>query len=86
MKTVDDVKKFYQTEVIGKNSYDQMAHNPSNLPKNLHIIPEPIIFNKKTDTFFGGISAYPGPKNEQVGLKARKKYPTHNETFVWPDV
>ncbi|KAH9389719.1 hypothetical protein TYRP_007266 [Tyrophagus putrescentiae] len=86
MKTVDDVKQFYQTEVIGKNSYDQMAQNPTGLPKNLHIIPEPIIFNKKADTYFGGGDAYPGPKIDQVGLKARKKYPTNNETFMWPDV
>lgn len=86
MKTVEDVRNFYQTPISGRNNYDQMIVNQSKLPQNLHIISEPIRFNKKFDQFFGGISAFPGPSNELEGLRARKKYPVFNDNFVWPDV
>ena len=85
MTSVEAVKTFYQTPVIGKNNYDQLIQN-SKLPKNLHLIPEPIRFNPQTDTFFDGISAYPGRQNELVGLRAKKKYPTYQDNFVWPDI
>ena len=86
MATVQDVKEFYQTPVRGKNNYDQMVQNTSNLPKNLHVIAEPIRFNPQADTFFDGASAFPGQQNQLMGLRARKLYPTYNDNFVWPDV
>ena len=86
MNTIDDVKEFYQTPIRGKSNYDTLAQNSSNLPKNLHVIAEPLRFNKQTDTFFDGVSAFPGRKTELVGLRAKKLYPTSNDNFVWPDV
>lgn len=86
MNSLEDVREFYQTPVRGKNNYDHMVQNSSNLPKNLHLIGEPIRFNPQTDIFFNGVSAFPGRRNELVGLRAKKLYPTHNDNFVWPDV
>lgn len=73
---------------INTNSkLDQMASRSlENLPKNLHVISEPLIFNPKTDTFFNGANAYPGLQAQFLGLRARKKYPSYPDYFVWPDI
>lgn len=86
MKTVGDVRMYYLKEVQGNNSYHQLVNNSQQLPKNLYVIPEPIRFDAKTDTFFGGVSAYPGQSNEVTGLRLKKKFPTSADNFVWPDV
>lgn len=86
MKTIGDVRLYYQTEVKGNNSYHQLISDSSQLPKNLHLIPEPIRFDAKTDTFFKGVSAYPAQSNEVTGIKLKKKFPTSADNFVWPDV
>jgi len=86
MVTVENVRTFYMTPVRGKNNFDLMVQNSSNLPRNLHVIAEPLRFNPQTDTFFDGVNAFPGSRLEFVKLKAKKKYPTFNDNFVWPDV
>lgn len=56
------------------------------LPPNLHVLSEPIRFNPKTDTFFDGYNAFPGQQSALMGLRAKKKFPTYEEKFIWPDV
>ena len=86
MKTVSDVLHFYSTPIRGISSYDEMVRNADQLPPNLHVIPEPILYNQESDTFFGGINAYPYSSYLIRGVKAKKKYPNFNKPFVWPDV
>ena len=86
MRSVSDVLKFYSTPIRGITSYDQMVKNADQLPQNLHVIGEPILYNPENDTFFGGINAYPFTTYKIRGLRARKKYPNFKSHFVWPDV
>ncbi|CAG2102786.1 unnamed protein product [Medioppia subpectinata] len=86
MRTVSDVVEYYSTPIRGITSYDQMVQNSDQLPQNLHVIGEPLRFNPETDTFFGGISAYPFHDQRVKGLRATKKYPVIKGHFKWPDV
>jgi len=86
MHTVADAVKFYSTPIRGITSYDQLVQRSDNLPQNLHVIADPIRFNPETDTFFGGISAYPFNDQRVKGLRAKKKYPEMKGHFKWPDV
>lgn len=86
MKTVGDVRHFYSTPIQGINTYNRMTKNSKNLPQNLHLIEEPIRFNPETDKLFNGVSAFPGMTHDLKGLRAKKKYPTFKDNFVWPDV
>ncbi|OTF79152.1 Mitochondrial 50S ribosomal L50-like protein [Euroglyphus maynei] len=86
MNTVDDVKEYYMTPVRGLSKYNVWAYEKSTLPPNLNIIPEPIRFNPKTDTFFDGVNAFPGQTPQVIGLRAKKKYPQMEDNFIWPDV
>ena len=73
MKSVGDVREYYATEVRGTNTYNQLAATRET-PMNLHLISEPNRFNPESDNLFNGIDAFPGPKQEQVGLRAKKKF------------
>ncbi len=86
MKKVSDVYQFYSTPVRGISSYDQMVRNSDQLPKNIHVIPEPIRYNPDHDEYFGGINAYPFSALKTRGLRAKKKYPSFKSPFQWPDI
>ena len=86
MDTIDDVRNYYMTPVRGRSKYNVWAYEKSTLPPNLNLIPEPLRFNPKTDTFFDGINAFPGHVPQVVGLKAKKKYSHIEDNFIWPDV
>lgn len=77
---------FYKTPIRGITPYDQLFREQDQLPKNLHIIPEPIRFDPATDTFFDGKDAYPKHPLISTGLRAKKKYPNIKEKFDWPDI
>jgi len=87
MKTVSDVLKFYSTPVRGITSYEEMVQKSDEMPQNLHVIGEPVLYNPENDTFFGGLNAYPFTTYQMRGLRAKKKY-SHfkKQEFVWPDV
>ncbi|KAF7489234.1 hypothetical protein SSS_08695 [Sarcoptes scabiei] len=87
INSIKDVKEYYMKPINTNSKLDQMASRSlENLPKNLHVISEPLIFNPKTDTFFNGANAYPGLQAQFLGLRARKKYPSYPDYFVWPDI
>ncbi|KAH9420128.1 hypothetical protein DERP_001963 [Dermatophagoides pteronyssinus] len=86
MDTIDDVRNYYMTPVRGRSKYNVWAYEKSTLPPNLNLIPEPLRFNPKTDTFFDGINAFPGQSPQVVGLRAKKKYSHIEDNFIWPDV
>ena len=87
LKTVGDVVAYYSTPVRGVNAYDDLIKNQDNLPPNLHVIAEPIIFDPldKT-TFYKGIDAYPGTVDRFRGLRWEEKYPSKKRQFRWPDI
>ena len=86
MRTVSDALKFYSTPVRGITSYEELAQKSNELPQNLHVIGEPILYNPENDNFFGGLNAYPFTTYKIRGLRAKKKYPNFKSHFVWPDV
>lgn len=86
--TVGDVVNYFMTPVRGMNSYAMMVRKQDNsLPENLHLISEPIRFDKQTDEYFQGYGALPGVVSRYPGLRGGKKYPTLNQDeFHWPDI
>lgn len=87
MKSVSDVYEFYSTPIRGITSYDQMVQNAEQLPKNVHVIGEPIRYNPENDEYFGGINAFPFNALQVTrGLRAKKKYPSFKSNFEWPDI
>jgi len=58
IKTVEDLIKFYLTEVKDTSPLEDLRAMPD-LPPNLHINLEYNRFDPATDTFFGGKDAYP---------------------------
>lgn len=81
-----DLVDFYSTPVSGVVSYDQMVRDQDKLPKNLQVIAEPVRFDPETDTFFGGVTAFPNSPTVVSSLKHKKKYKSHTATYKWPDV
>lgn len=87
IETIQDLVAFYSTPVRGVNPYTSMLRQEDSLPANLSLIAEPIRFNKESDQFFNGITAYPGQVNKVSGLRGSKKFPTLNQDeFQWPDI
>lgn len=88
METVKDVVDYYNTAVRGLNSYAVMVRQQdSSLPGNLHLISDPIRFDKESDQFFNGYNAMPGIVSKIPGLRASKKHPILNQDeFQWPDI
>ncbi|XP_076364229.1 mitochondrial ribosomal protein L50 isoform X2 [Tachypleus tridentatus] len=84
--TISDVLKFYNTPVQGISPYDELVRSKEKLPENLHVVPDYCRFHPETDTFFGGISAYPASSTIVTGLKARKKYKGYAAKTKWPYV
>jgi len=87
IKTVGDVVLYYVTPVRGISAYDQLVRDQSDLPPNLHELPEAVRFDPNdTDAFHKGIDAYPGHMNHVKGIRAREKYPPLKTKFPWPDI
>ncbi|XP_077510507.1 mitochondrial ribosomal protein L50 [Amblyomma americanum] len=84
VKCADDVVEFFSTPVEGLSPYETLVRQKDQLPKNLHVIPNYVRFHPETDTFFGGVSAYPGTSTIVTGLKAKKKYKGYVASPTWP--
>ncbi|KAL3227701.1 hypothetical protein MRX96_003668 [Rhipicephalus microplus] len=84
VKCVDDVVEYFSTPVEGLSPYESLVQRKDQLPKNLHVIPNYVRFNPETDTFFGGVNAYPGTSTIVTGLKAKKKYKGYTSSPTWP--
>lgn len=72
MRTVDDVIKYFETEVKDPSLLVDLSK--LDLPKNLHINMEYIRFNRETDQIYNGVTAFPGSKTIVSSLKYRRKY------------
>lgn len=87
IKYVRDLVDYYETPVRGVNPYTALLRKESSLPENLALIPDAMRFDKETDVFFGGHTAYPGMVSKVPGLRGEKRYPTLNQDeFQWPDI
>ncbi|XP_037512699.1 uncharacterized protein LOC119389485 isoform X1 [Rhipicephalus sanguineus] len=84
VKCVDDIVEYFSTPVEGLSPYESLVQRKDQLPKNLHVIPNYVRFNPETDTFFGGVNAYPGTSTIVTGLKAKKKYKGYTSSPTWP--
>ncbi|KAL3182950.1 hypothetical protein MRX96_006746 [Rhipicephalus microplus] len=84
VKCVDDVVEYFSTPVEGLSPYESFVQRKDQLPKNLHVIPNYVRFNPETDTFFGGVNAYPGTSTIVTGLKAKKKFKGYTSSPTWP--
>lgn len=86
VSTIDDIVEYFSTPVEGVSPYDSLIKSKNNLPQNIHAIPNYVRFHPETDTFFGGVSAYPGTSTIVTGLRAKKKYKGHVGRMSWPFV
>ena len=82
MKTMDDVLAFFQTEVKETSALEDLSK--LDLPKNLHIEMNYNRFDPETDTFFGGVTAFPGNDTKVTSLKYRKMYKSVSNTTPKP--
>ncbi|XP_054719658.1 uncharacterized protein LOC129229387 [Uloborus diversus] len=82
MKEVGDLLSFLSMPVDGCYHYDRLARDSEQLPPNLHIMPDTPEFNPETDTFFNGITAYPGRKR-LIHTKLGEKF---EKTIEWPHI
>ena len=81
MSTVDDVVKYFQTEVRDGTKLEDLSK--LDLPKNLHMNLEPIRFDPDTDTVYGGKTAFPGQKTIVPSIKYRRKYKGYEGKIRW---
>ncbi|XP_050025036.1 uncharacterized protein mRpL50 [Dermacentor andersoni] len=84
VKCVDDIVEYFSTPVEGLSPYESLVQRKDQLPENLHVIPNYVRFHPETDTFFGGVNAYPGTSTIVTGLKAKKKYKGYTSSPTWP--
>ncbi|XP_077532604.1 mitochondrial ribosomal protein L50 isoform X1 [Haemaphysalis longicornis] len=84
VKSMDDIVEYFSTDVEGLSPYESLVQQKDKLPKNLHVIANYTRFHPETDTFFGGVSAYPGTSTIVTGLKAKKKYKGYTASPTWP--
>ncbi|CAN7987200.1 unnamed protein product [Ixodes hexagonus] len=83
---VDDVVEYYATTVEGATAFDSLVKSQNKLPPNMHAIPHYVRFHPETDTFFGGVNAYPGTSTIVTGLKAKRKFKGYTSKGSWPFV
>ncbi|XP_064459765.1 large ribosomal subunit protein mL50-like [Ornithodoros turicata] len=83
--SVADLLDYLTTPVQGTSPYDQLVHR-ARVPPNLHAVAEPVRFHPETDTFFNGVSAFPGSSTIVTGLKAKKKFRGFTANPKWPFV
>lgn len=72
MKTVSDCVEYFGTEVRTTSALEDMKE--IDLPKNLSIMYEYERFDPETDTFFDGVTAFPGRDTYVRSLKFKRKY------------
>ncbi|XP_064650470.1 uncharacterized protein LOC135501981 isoform X2 [Lineus longissimus] len=84
MKTVGDALDYFRTEVHDSTAVQDLAKLPQ-LPKNLHIQQNPHRFDPETDTFFGGVTAFPKRDTIVTGLKTKKLYKGVKAKKQWYD-
>ncbi|KAH3891286.1 hypothetical protein DPMN_015379 [Dreissena polymorpha] len=72
MRTVEDVVKYFQTEVGDKSRLEDLTK--LDLPKNLHMNLDYIRFHPETDKIHDGLTAFPGQATKVPSIKYRKKY------------
>ncbi|XP_029850430.2 uncharacterized protein LOC115332206 [Ixodes scapularis] len=84
VRQVDDLVEYYSTAVEGVTPFDSLVRSENTLPPNIHAIPNYVRFHPETDTFFGGVNAYPGTSTIVTGLKAKKKFKGHISKSSWP--
>ncbi|CAG0892739.1 unnamed protein product [Darwinula stevensoni] len=76
VSSLGDVLEFYKTPVVTKNPYELLQEK--DLPKNLHVIPNPVRFHPDTDTLFKGQTAFPGRSTVSKSLRYKKRYPGYD--------
>ena len=81
MSTVDEVVKFFQTEVRDSTKLEDLSK--LDLPKNLHMNLEPIRFDPETDTVHGGKTAFPGNHTIVSSIKYKRKYKGYEGKVRW---
>ena len=74
MHTLGDVVTYFQKEVRVTSPIEDMSQ--LRLPPNLNIQLEPVRYDQKRDTLFGGINAFPGMDGHVTSIKYRRKYKT----------
>ena len=79
MSTVEDVVKYFQTEVRDSTKLEDLSK--LDLPKNLHMNLEPIRFDP--NTVLDGKSVFPGEKTIIPSVKYRKKYKGYEGRVRW---
>ncbi|CAD5121755.1 unnamed protein product [Dimorphilus gyrociliatus] len=72
MKTVADCVEYFGREVKRTSALEDMKQ--LDLPKNLSIMYEYKRFDPETDTFFDGVTAFPGRDTYVRSLKYKRKY------------
>ncbi|KAL8619085.1 hypothetical protein ACOMHN_019357 [Nucella lapillus] len=72
VRSVRDVVAFFSTPVRDTTTYEDLSS--LDLPPNLHLQMEPVRFDPKTDTMFGGVSAFPKRPTVVSSLKFKRKY------------
>ncbi|XP_015917312.1 uncharacterized protein [Parasteatoda tepidariorum] len=82
MKTLEDLLTYFSTPVDGALPYDALLRDNEKLPPNLHIMSDTPTFNPDTDSFFDGITAYPGRKRI-VYTKTGEKF---EKIIEWPNI
>ena len=79
MSTVEDVVKYFQTEVRDSTKLEDLSK--LDLPKNLHMNLEPIRFDPSS--VLDGKSVFPGEKTIIPSVKYRKKYKGFEGKVRW---
>ncbi|PRD30658.1 UNVERIFIED_CONTAM: 39S ribosomal protein L50 [Trichonephila clavipes] len=82
MKCVEDLLTFYNTPIDGHLPYDSLVRKSESLPPNLHVMPDRKSFDPATDTFFDGVSAFPGRKRV-IYTKTGEKF---EKVIEWPNI
>lgn len=84
LRKVIDVYKYFSTPVEGCHHYDSLVQdrNQNKLPPNLQVLPDTPSFNPDTDTFFDGVTAFPGRKRI-IFTKEGEKY---EKIIEWPHI
>ncbi|KAG8183358.1 hypothetical protein JTE90_008261 [Oedothorax gibbosus] len=81
MTSVRDLLTYYQTPIRGCTPFDALARDADKLPANFHVTSE-VRFNPSTDTFFDGVTAFPGRKRI-LHTKSGQKF---EKVVEWPHV
>ncbi|XP_044759817.1 39S ribosomal protein L50, mitochondrial [Coccinella septempunctata] len=82
IKTLDDIRNFYNTPVDTSTPYDKLRN--MDLPENLHVQYDYVRFHPDSDTKFNGQTAFNERSTLVTGLKYKGKYLGHIQKPNWP--